>query len=109
MTLTEAIEKAKKNRNLVGTTPKELKIEAVIPAPKNRDLFNAFVNEFKFQELQLGIDNVDFRSIAKVMLTDPLEYDVFVLYEGTLHENSIQMSGNILWETLKDFTAPSES
>lgn len=109
MTLSEAIAKAKENQNLIGTSHKDLKIEALIPAPKKRELFNAFVNEFKFHELQLGIANVDFRAIAKATGTEALDYDVFVLYEGTLHENSIQMNGNIVWESFTNFTASPES
>lgn len=103
MDLQAAITKANNLQHLVGTMPTkpdyQLLIEAVIPAPTNKGLFIDFVNEFKWQMLHKKRADIDFVKIA--LSVGATDFDVFALHDGTLHKNTIQMSGDIKFKKLK--------
>ena len=100
MTLKEAIKRANELQNLVGTVKSDgaLRIDAVIPAPTDRRLFEKFITEVKWALLHVDRQAIDFRQIA--IATGATDFKVISLHEGTLHESIADMSGNIIWGQL---------
>ena len=97
MTLQQAIEKAYSLQHLVGTKLREggLMVEAVIPAPINESLSTTFIFAV-MDAIVEGRTPVPYYSIATTLRA--IDFEVVILYEGTLHKNWIQRSGDILYE-----------
>lgn len=98
MDIKAAIKKAYSLQSLVGTTQKDLCVEAIIPAPSAGSLaFNEFIDEFKIRAIQNRFEEINFEDIAECSNAGS-DFDVYVLYEGSLHESVLNMSGNTFYE-----------